>query len=117
MQTDPVEKKTPADDTASLEKKKRRKKIVFWSVIGVIALTIVTGNYGAYQMYVIKRQKAQLAKEIEELKKEQAQLLKERERAKNDLTYIEKIAREKHSMVKPGEHVYQVITKNKETKK
>ncbi len=119
MQTEPLEhsKKTAADNTASLEKKKKRKKIIFWSVIGVIVLTVVTGNYGAYQMYVIKRQKAQLATEIENLKKEQAQLLKERERAKTDLTYIEKVAREKYSMVKPGEHVYQVITKDKEAKK
>ena len=119
MQTDPVvnTKKNLADDTASLEKKKKRKKILFWSVIGVIVLTVVTGNYGAYQMYVIKRQKAQLVKEIEDLKKEQAQLLKERERAKTDLSYIEKVAREKYSMVKPGEHVYQVITKEKEAKK
>ncbi|KAB2879521.1 septum formation initiator family protein [bacterium] len=105
------------DDTASIEKKKKRKKVLFWSVISVIAMTIIFGNYGAYQMVVIKRQKMNLENEIAQLKKDQAHLLKNRERIKNDLTYIEKVAREKYSMVKPGEHVYQVIPKNKETKK
>jgi cell division protein FtsB len=119
MLTNSVEtvKKMISDDTADLEKKKKRKKILFWSVIGVIVMTVVFGNYGAYQMYVIKRQKAQLEKEIEDLKKDQAELIKTRERAKTDITYIEKVAREKYSMVKPGEHVYQVISKDKETKK
>lgn len=110
-------KKKQADDTAAMEKKKKRKKILFWSVIGVIAMTIIFGNYGAYQMYVIQRHKMSLEKEIEQLKKDQAQLIKNRERMKTDLAYIEKVAREKYSMVKPGEHVYQVIPKNKEEKK
>jgi cell division protein FtsB len=118
MQNNPADNtKKVTEDTAFLEKKKKRKKIVFWSLIGVIILTIVYGNYGAYQMFVIKRQKSNLEREIAELKKQQAELIKIREKAKSDLTYIEKIAREKHSMVKPGEHVYQVITKDKETKK
>ncbi|MBL7958921.1 septum formation initiator family protein [bacterium] len=109
--------KSLSDDTASIEKKKKRKKVLFWSVITVIAMTIIFGNYGAYQMVVIKRQKMSLENEIVQLKKDQAQLIKNRERIKNDLTYIEKVAREKYSMVKPGEHVYQVIPKDKETKK
>lgn len=114
----PVEdlKKSVSDDTAAIEKKKKRKKILFWSVIGLIVMTVVFGNYGAYQMFVIQRQKSNLEKEIAELKKQQAELIKTREKAKSDLTYIEKIAREKYSMVKPGEHVYQVIPKDKEKK-
>ena len=117
MLANPVDKtKKTAEDTAFLEKKKKRKKILFWSVIGVIVLTLVYGNYGAYQMFVIKRQKSNLENEIAELKKQQAELIKTREKAKSDLTYIEKIAREKYSMVKPGEHVYQVISKDKEKK-
>ena len=119
MLDNPVDnaKKTVSEDTAFLEKKKKRKKILFWTVIGIIVLTVVYGNYGAYQMFVIKRQKSNLEKEIAELKKQQTELIKIREKAKSDLTYIEKIAREKHSMVKPGEHVYQVIPKDKEAKK
>ena len=117
MQANPVDKtKKTAEDTAFLERKKKRKKILFWSVIGVIVLTLVYGNYGAYQMFVIKRQKSNLENEIAKLKKQQAELIKTREQAKSDLTYIEKIAREKYSMVKPGEHVYQVISKDKEKK-
>lgn len=110
-------KKDIPDDTAGIEKKKKRKKVLFWTVISIIAMTIIFGNYGAYQMVVIKRQKMNLEKEIEQLKKDQAQLLKNREQIKSDLAYIEKVAREKYSMVKPGEHVYQVIPKDKEIKK
>lgn len=109
--------KTASNDTVEIEKKKKRKKILFWSVVGVVTMTIVFGNYGAYQMAVIKRQKTGLEQEIAQLKKDQAQLIKNRERIKSDLTYIEKVAREKYSMVKPGEHVYQVIPKQQESKK
>ncbi|MBL7995670.1 septum formation initiator family protein [bacterium] len=110
-------KKNLSDETAGIEKKKKRKKVLFWSVISVIAMTIIFGNYGAYQMVVIKRQKMNLENEIAQIKKDQARLIKNRERIKNDLTYIEKVAREKYSMVKPGEHVYQVIPKKKDEKK
>jgi len=34
----------------------------------------------------------------------------------NDLKYIEKLAREKYRMAKPGEKVFKVITKDKEQK-
>jgi cell division protein FtsB len=94
-------------------KKKKGKRIVFWSLMGVVALTLVSGNYGAYEIYKIQKQKTVLEQEIERLQQEHNELIKTKERAKSDMATIEKIAREKYSMIKEGERVYQVIPKNK----
>ena len=97
-------------------KKKKRRKVLLWSAIGAAVLTIITGNYGAYQIMKINRQKSELTAEIEVLKKEQLLLIKNRERVQTDLVFIEKIAREKYSMIREGEHVYQMISKTNEAK-
>jgi len=92
-------------------KKKKRRKIIIWTVVGGALLTLITGNYGAYQIMKINRQKSELVSEIDALKKEQERLTKDREKAKTDLAFIEKIAREKYSMIREGERVYQMIPK------
>ena len=94
-------------------KKKKRKRIVFWSLMGVVALTLISGNYGAYEIYKIQKQRTLLEQDIERLQKEHLELIKNKERAKSDMATIEKIAREKYSMIKEGERVYQVIPKSK----
>ncbi len=96
--------------------KRKRRRIVIWSVIGIAVLTLITGNYGFYQIYKINREKRELEQEIARLKLEQEELIRDRERLKNDLIYIEKVAREKYSMVREGEQVYQVIPKKEEKK-
>lgn len=96
--------------------KKKRRRVVMWTVIALAALTLITGNYGFYQIYKINREKRELEQEIARLKLEQEELIRDRERLKNDLIYIEKVAREKYSMVREGEHVYQVIPKKEEKK-
>ncbi len=111
-----VENVIPADSPsdARLKKKKQRRRIMFWSLMGVVALTMVLGNYGAYEIYKIKNQKTVLEREIERLQQIQIELIRNKERAKSDLAYIEKIAREKYSMIREGERVYQVIPKSKQ---
>ena len=41
-----------------------------------------------------------------------ALLIEEKNRLENDLKYIEKLAREKYKMAKPGEKVFKVIDKD-----
>lgn len=115
MSTDRIDPAVPAPADKESVKKKRRR-VVMWTVIGLAALTLITGNYGFYQIYKINREKRELEAEIARLKQEQEELIRDRERLKNDLIYIEKIAREKYSMVREGEQVYQVIPKKEEKK-
>ena len=91
------------------DKRKKRIKIALWIIGAVLLISILTGPYGIYQRVVIAGQKHQLESQIEKLMIEQELLKTERERLKWDLTYIEKVAREKYSLVRPGEKVYQFI--------
>ena len=54
---------------------------------------------------------AKLLKSLDE------KLILEKHRLENDLDYIEKLAREKYRMAKPGEKVFKVIDRNEKTKK
>ncbi|MCK6541316.1 septum formation initiator family protein [bacterium] len=111
-------KETVVESTDPAEiKKKRNRRILFWSLVGIGALTIISGNYGAYQIYKIKQQRAAVEKEIEKLKREHAVLADQRDRLKTDLEFIEKIAREKYTMIREGERVYQVLSKSETTNK
>jgi cell division protein FtsB len=98
-----------------MEKRKKQIKIALWIVGIIILIVVLTGPYGIYQRIMIAGQKHQLETQIEKLTREQELLNTERERLKWDLTYIEKVAREKYSLVRPGEHVYQFIPRTQQT--
>ena len=46
---------------------------------------------------------------ITQLRQEREKKKEEKNRIENDLDYIEKIAREKYKMVKPGEKIFKVV--------
>ncbi len=94
------------------EKRKKRIRIVLWIIGIIIFISILTGPYGVYQRVIIAGQKHQLESQINRLKAEQELLKTESERLKWDLTYIEKVAREKYSLVRSGERVYQFIPRS-----
>ena len=50
-----------------------------------------------------------IQKKITQLREEKEVLKNEKNKIENDLDYIEKIAREKYKMVKPGEKIFKVI--------
>ena len=50
-----------------------------------------------------------IQKKISQLREEKEILKNEKNKIENDLDYIEKIAREKYKMVKPGEKIFKVI--------
>lgn len=51
----------------------------------------------------------ELMEDIDSLRVEQEKFLGEKNRLQSDLEYIEKIARERHRMAKPGEKVFRVL--------
>ena len=84
-------------------------------LIGIIMVIIFFfGDHGIYKLYQKKREKERILKEIDRLREEQQALLGEKDRLENDLEYIEKLARERHRMAKPGEKVFRVMESQKD---
>ena len=88
----------------------------FFSLTNLLMVTIVVGcislllfsDRGLINLWSLKKEKLEIQNEINDLRNQIAMLEKEQEKLKFDEKYIEKIAREKFKMVKPGERVFKV---------
>ena len=88
----------------------------FFSLTNILLITIVVGcvslllfsDRGLINLWSLKKEKLEIQNEINDLRNQIAMLEKEEEKLKFDKKYIEKIAREKFKMVKPGERVFKV---------
>ncbi len=89
--------------------KKKKIKSAF-ILLGTILVTyiFVGGDYGFYRIWRQKAQIASLKEDIDDLKEDNERLEREIELLQNDMTYIEKIAREEYGMHKEGETVYRI---------
>lgn len=76
-------------------------------VVGCISLLLFSDR-GLINLWSLKKEKLEIQNEINDLRNQIAKLEKEEEKLKFDEKYIEKIAREKFKMVKPGERVFKV---------
>ena len=63
---------------------------------------------GLINLWKIKKEKLGIQQEINSLRQEIAELEKESEKLQFNEDYIEKIAREKLKMVRPGEKVFKI---------
>ena len=88
---------------------------------GIILLFCITllilfifGDHGLLQLYKLKRDRAKVQAQIAQLRKERERVMVEKNRLENDIQYLEKLARERYRMVKPGEKVYKVIPEKKD---
>ena len=84
---------------------------MFTIIVGCIFL-LVLSDRGLINLWSLKKEKLEIQNEINDLRNQIAMLEKEEEKLKFDEEYIEKIAREKFKMVKPGERVFKVIDEN-----
>ena len=84
----------------------------FLVIAGVIFLSYIFlfSNHGLIRYYQLVRRREKLIKQIDVLKQEQINLQKEIDMLTNNYRYIEKIAREKYQMGKPGEKIYLMTT-------
>ena len=88
----------------------------FFSLTNILVVIIVVGcislllfsDRGLINLWSLKKEKLEIQNEINDLRNQISMLEKEEERLKFDEKYIEKIAREKFKMVKPGERVFKV---------
>ena len=77
-------------------------------IFGCISLLLFSDR-GLINLWSLKKEKLDIQNEINDLRNQISLLEKEEEKLKFDEKYIEKIAREKFKMVKPGERVFKVI--------
>ena len=76
-------------------------------IVGCVSLLLFSDR-GLINLWSLKKEKLEIQNEINDLRNQIALLEKEEEKLKFDEKYIEKIAREKFKMVKPGERVFKV---------
>ena len=77
-------------------------------IFGCISLLLFSDR-GLINLWSLKKEKLEIQNEINDLRNQIAMLEKEAEKLKFDEKYIEKIAREKFKMVKPGERVFKIV--------
>ena len=87
--------------------------IIFLLCITLLILFIF-GDHGLLQLYKLKRDRAKVQAQIAQLRKERERVMVEKNQLENDIQYLEKLARERYRMVKPGEKVYKVIPEKKD---
>ena len=90
--------------------KKFIRGVLFLFAITLL-IVFVFGDHGLFQLYKLKRERAEIQKHISQLRENREILISEKKRLENDLEYIEKLAREKYRMAKPGEKVFKVVPK------
>ena len=69
----------------------------------------VFNDLGLLKWYSLRKERIRIQYEIDELIQRESHLTEEIAKIKSDDTYLEKIAREKFQMVKPGEKVFRVV--------
>lgn len=75
--------------------------------VGCILLLLFSDR-GFLTLWNLKKEKIEIQQDINSLRQQIASLEKEAEKLEFDEKYIEKIAREKFKMVKPGERVFKI---------
>lgn len=74
-----------------------------------LIIIFIFGDHGILKLFRIKNERKIIQKEISELRIQKGKLKNEKIKIESDLDYIEKIAREKYKMVKPGEKIFKVL--------
>ena len=84
------------------------------TVISIFGLGLfIFDDLGLLKWYSLRKERIRIQYEIDELIQREADLTEEISKIKSDDTYLEKIAREKFQMVKPGEKVFRVVDNRK----
>ena len=85
-------------------KGKRWIRIFLFALFVVWAIdSLIIGDYGLFQIFLLKREEVRIHREILALQARREILERERRLLKEDLFTIERIAREQYGMLKPGE--------------
>ena len=94
-----------------VDTQKRFIRGILFLIGTTLLIVFVFGDHGLLQLYKLKRERDEVQNHILKLRQNKEVLISEKNRLENDLDYIEKLAREKYRMAKPGEQVFKVIPK------
>jgi len=94
-----------------VDTQKRFIRGILFLIATTLLVVFVFGDHGLLQLYKLKRERTEIQNHILKLRQNKEVLIAEKNRLENDLGYIEKLAREKYRMAKPGEQVFKVIPK------
>ena len=111
----PASKASAKKHIANVQKSFLRGVILLF--VAALLIIFVFGDHGLFQLYKLKKERAEIQLYISQLRKNRETLSNEKNRLENDFKYIEKLAREKYRMAKPGEKVFKVLPKEKGSKK
>lgn len=90
--------------------RKNRKALIAAAALGVVLTVLLFwGEYDVFTLWGLHRERAGLAREVEQLKVENQQLIDQIEGLKDNPEVIEKIARENIGMAGRGETVYRIL--------
>ncbi len=106
----PKKKLTPLQENRLL-------KIILLLVIGSLAWLLFAPGTGVYSLLKMRSKVASLETETSELVQNNEKLQEEIERLKNDLVYLEEIAREKYGLIKQNETVFDFSRPQKDSTK
>lgn len=99
----------PIDVRALLRRALKNRRAVLAAVLGALILSIVLfGSRGVVQRLRFLEEKAALEERVRLAEAEQRQLRAELKALDGDRKAIEKVAREKHLMIREGETLYKV---------
>lgn len=91
-------------------KRNNKLKLYLLSTIMIVGIvTLIFIDFGILKLINLKNKKGELTTNIDQLLKQQTNIQEENYKLIYDTNYVEKIAREKFMMVKPGEKVFKVI--------
>ena len=76
-----------------------------------LIIVFIFGDHGLLKLYKIKSQRKTIQTHIAQLRDEREKAKEKKNKIENDINYIEKMAREKYKMVKPGEKIFKVVPK------
>ena len=76
-----------------------------------LIIVFIFGDHGLLKLYKIKSQRKTIQTHIAQLRDEREKAKEKKQKIENDINYIEKMAREKYKMVKPGEKIFKVVPK------
>ena len=92
------------------QKKLQKSKILtVFTIFITFVVFVVFNDFGAIKLAKLKKQQYSLEKDVSNLQKQQIKLNTEIHNLQTNIDYIEKIAREKFMMAKPGEKIFRVI--------
>jgi len=89
------------------------KKLFFLIVTSFLFFLFIFNDLGLLKWYQLERKKNQLKLKINKLIDIEKNLISDIDNIKNNDEYLEKMAREKFQMVKPGEKVFKIVNQKK----